>query len=171
MHVRYAVERRQWNDAARLTPRPGAPPYVAALAVWARGLGRTRGEHASDVSQEIAQLRRCEEQLQDAHDAYWAAQVKVLRKEVEAWNNQANQRAQLAEETLRAAADEEDAMEKLPVTPGPIVPAREQLGELLLEQHRASDATAAFRLALADAPNRRGATEGIVRAAQMIGEK
>ncbi|HKD60576.1 MAG TPA: hypothetical protein VKB47_08950 [Terracidiphilus sp.] len=171
MRVRYAVERRQWNDAARLTSLPGAPPYVAALAVWARGLGRTRGEHASDVSQEIAQLQRFEEQLQNAHDAYWAAQVNVLRKEVEAWKNQANQRAQLAEETLRAAADEEDAMEKLPVTPGPIVPAREQLGELLLEQRRASDATAAFRLALADAPNRLGATEGIARAAQMIGEK
>jgi DNA repair exonuclease SbcCD ATPase subunit len=139
--------------------------------VWARGLGRTRGEDPSDVSQEIAQLQQFEEQLHSAHDEYWAAQVNVLRKEVEAWSDQANQRAQLAEEILRAAADEEDAMEKLPVTPGPIVPAREQLGELLLAQNRATDATVAFRSALAEAPNRRGATQGIARASQMIGEK
>jgi tetratricopeptide (TPR) repeat protein len=171
MHVRYAIERREWDDAARMTPLPGAPSYVAALSVWARGLGRTRGEHASDVSQEIAQLQHFEELLRDVHDEYWAAQVDVLKKEVDAWSDQANQRGQLAEATLRAAADEEDAMEKLPVTPGPIVPAREQLGELLLEQHRASDATVAFRAALAVAPNRRGATEGMAHASQMIGEK
>ena len=34
---------------------------------------------------------------------------------------------------MRAAADAEDATEKHPVTPGPIVPARELLGEMLLD--------------------------------------
>lgn len=171
MHVRYAIERHRWDDAAKIEPMPKSPPQVAAIAVWARALGRARGQHASDVSQEISQLERFEEQLHGAHEEYWAAQADVLKKEVEAWSDQANHHAQLAEATLRAAADEEDAMEKLPVTPGPIVPAREQLGELLLEQHRATDATAAFRTALVDAPNRRGAAEGIARASQMVGEK
>ena len=50
---------------------------------------------------------------------------------------------------MRSAADEEDAVEKLPVTPGPIVPAREQLGHLLLEQNRPDLARQEFEKALA----------------------
>ena len=41
---------------------------------------------------------------------------------------------QAGKDLMSQAADEEDSIEKLPVTPGPIVPAREQLGDLLLEQ-------------------------------------
>jgi hypothetical protein len=62
---------------------------------------------------------------------------------------------------MRAAADEEDAIEKLPVTPGPIVPAREQLGELLLQQHRPTEAAAELKASLVNAPNRKGALDGL----------
>ncbi len=48
------------------------------------------------------------------------------------------------------AADQEDALEKLPVTPGPIVPAREQLAELLLAQKRAKEAVQEFTDRLVD---------------------
>ncbi len=59
-------------------------------------------------------------------------------------------------------------MEKSPATPGPVVPAREQLGELLLEQHRPSEAAVAFRASLVNAPNRRGAVEGLSQALQTV---
>jgi tetratricopeptide (TPR) repeat protein len=171
MPVRFAVEQHNWDSAAKMTPQPGSPPYVAALAVWARGLGRARGEHPSGATSEIATLQQLEEQLRGAGDEYWATQVQILRKEVVAWAAQASERPEEAETTMRAAADEEDATEKLPVTPGPVVPAREQLGELLLEQQRPSEAVMEFRTALVNAPGRRGATQGLERAMHSMGVK
>ena len=72
---------------------------------------------------------------------------------------------------MRTSADEEDAIEKLPVTPGPVLPAREQLGFLLLEQNHPSQALGEFRTALANAPGRRGALQGAARAAELSAEK
>jgi hypothetical protein len=65
---------------------------------------------------------------------------------------------------MRKAADEEDAIEKLPVTPGPIPPAREQLGYLFLEQRQPCLAANEFRTALVLAPGRRGALNGASQA-------
>jgi tetratricopeptide (TPR) repeat protein len=164
MRVRYDVEQSHWQDAAKINPMPDAPPSVAAIAVWARGLGRTRNRQSSDVTNDLAELQKYEDQLQHAGNEYWAAQVRIMREEVAGWAAQANANPKQAEDFLRRAADEEDSIEKSPATPGPVVPAREQLGELLLQQHRLSDAAAAFRKALVDAPNRRGATEGLAHA-------
>jgi hypothetical protein len=72
--------------------------------------------------------------------------------------------------SLRAAADEEDAVEKLPVTPGPVVPAREQLGELLLDLNHPQQALQEFRIALTLAPARRGALVGAITAAERLGD-
>ena len=84
--------------------------------------------------------------------------------EAEAWLAQAEGRSNDAQRLLRDAADEEDAIEKLPVTPGPIIPAREQLGDLLLQQHQPDHAVKEFQNALASAPKRRGSLEGLLRA-------
>jgi hypothetical protein len=65
---------------------------------------------------------------------------------------------------LRSAADDEDGIEKLPATPGPIIPAREQLGELFLEQGDFISASRAFETVLVNAPGRRGALQGAARA-------
>jgi hypothetical protein len=171
MPVRFAVEQSQWDSAANIEPIPGSPPQVAAIAVWARGQGHTRGKQAADASGEIAVLQEFEGELHRAGDDYWAAQVRIMREEVAAWNALANARPTEAETLMRKAADEEDAMEKSPATPGPVVPAREQLGELLLEQHRPSDAVVAFRASLVNAPGRRGSIEGLSQAAQSVSEK
>jgi tetratricopeptide (TPR) repeat protein len=171
MPVRFAVEQSQWDSAAKIEPISESPPEVTAIAVWARGQGYTRGKQATDVSGEIADLKKFEDQLHRAGDDYWAAQVRIMREEVAAWSAQANARPTEAEALLRKAADEEDAMEKSPATPGPVVPAREQLGELLLEQHRPPDAVVAFRTSLVNAPGRRGSIEGLSQAAQSVSEK
>jgi tetratricopeptide (TPR) repeat protein len=171
MPVRFAVEQRQWESAAKIEPITGSPPQVAAIAVWAQGEGLTRGKHAIDVSGEIADLQKFEDKLHQAGDDYWAAQVRIMREEVMAWSALANARPTEAEALMRKAADEEDAMEKSPATPGPVVPAREQLGELLLEQHRPSDAAVAFRASLVNEPGRRGSIEGLSQAEQSVSEK
>jgi len=94
-----------------------------------------------------------------------------MKREVEAWSAYAAGKKDDAAVLLREAADEEDALEKLPVTPEPIVPAREQLGELLLEQGHPELASKEFAAALASAPGRRGATQGAKEAAERLQKK
>jgi hypothetical protein len=171
MPVRYAVERGQWSDAAGIVPPKDAPPHVVAVAVWARGMGLARSGHATEAQVEIDKLRQIEDQLHTSGNNYWATQVGILRREVTAWSAQANKKPEEAAALMRASADEEDAIEKLPVTPGPIVPAREQLGYLLLEQNHSDLALKEFQTALANAPGRRGAMQGAARATQAIAQK
>jgi len=161
MPVRFAVEQAKWDEAAKVQPIPGSPPHVAAIAVWAHALGIVCGKQPADVSPEITQLQKYEDDLHRARNEYWAAQVHILAAEITAWSTQANGDPQKAVTEMSAAADQEDAMEKSPATPGPIIPAREQLGYLLLQQHHLTEAATAFRKALVDAPGRRGATEGL----------
>jgi len=165
MPIRYAVERGQWAEAAKTIAPRSAPPHVIAIAVWARGLGLARTGHPSEASAEIDKLRQLQNQLRASSDGYWAAQVQILSKEIQAWSAQAQGKSSEAMDLLRQAADEEDATEKLPVTPGPILPAREQLGYLLLDQNQPVLASKEFATALANAPGRRGALLGAARAA------
>jgi len=167
MPVRYAVERDQWADAAGVVPPAGSPPHVVAIAVWARGLGLARSGRATEAREEIDRLRQIEEQLRTSGSDYWATQVGILTREVRAWSAQADRKPDEAAALMRASADEEDAIEKLPVTPGPIVPAREQLGYLLLEQNHPDLAYKEFKTALDNAPGRRGASQGAAHAAKL----
>jgi hypothetical protein len=170
MPVRYVVERAEWAEAARIVPPVSAPPHVVAIAVWARGLGLVRSGRADQVPAEIERLRQCEKLLGTSSNDYWATQVGILRRALTAWSAQAEKRPDEAVALMRAAAEEEDAIEKLPVTPGPILPAREQLGALLLEQNQPALALEEFRSALANAPGRRGALQGAARALELSGQ-
>jgi hypothetical protein len=149
-----------------LEPLAASPPHVIALALWARVLGHARSEHPQSSDADIESLDRCRRELQSAGNSYWATQVDVLLKEAQAWRSAAKGESDAAIQALRAAADEEDALEKLPVTPGPVVPAREQLGELLLNLKRPQEALQEFRVALTSAPRRRGALVGAIAAAE-----
>ena len=171
MPVRYAIERGQWADAVNIVPPTGAPPHVVAIAVWARGLGLARSGRTAEAQTETDRLRQIELELRTSGNDYWATQVGILVREVMAWSAQANSSLQEAVALLREAADEEDAIEKLPVTPGPIVPAREQLGYLLLAQDHPRLASKEFATALANAPGRRGALQGAGHAAELSGQK
>jgi hypothetical protein len=171
MAVRVAVETRDWEAASSLQPLPGSTPKVAAMVYWARALGQARGKAAASASDaDIAALQACRDQLAQSGDAYWAAQADAMLGSAKAWRLYRSGDADGAVSALSAAADEEDALEKLPVTPGPIVPAREQLGELLLAEHRPREALAAFKTALAGAPGRRGALTGAIAAARAAGD-
>lgn len=170
MPVRLAIERRAWDSAVSLEPLPQSAPQVAALVYWARAIGQSRAGHPRSSDADVDRLNACLRELRSAGDAYWATQVEVLLKEAQAWRLKADADTESALVSLRAAADEEDAVEKLPVTPGPIVPAREQLGELLLDLNRAAQALHEFRTALTLAPARRGALVGAAAAAEQLGD-
>jgi len=168
MPARYAIERRQWSDATQLIPVDGASPQVLAVTLWARGVGLARSGKPAAARQEIEKLKRAYEKLRAAGDDYWGAQVHAQMSEALAWVAQAEGKADEALQLMRAAADEEDAIEKRPVTPGAIVPAREQLGDLLLETNHPREAVKEFERALTMTPQRRGAAMGLAHAREMI---
>jgi hypothetical protein len=134
-------------------------------------MGLARSGHGADARAQSVRLREIEGQLRNSGSAYWATQTGILAREVEAWSAQADRNPDKAVALMRAAADEEDGIEKLPVTPGPIVPAREQLGDMLLEQNQASQAAKEFESALKVAPGRRGAMQGAARANELMSSK
>jgi tetratricopeptide (TPR) repeat protein len=164
--VRYIVERQRWSEAEKIVDPPrSAQPQVVAIAVWARGLGFAQNGHVRQAEEESEALRQLEDRLRASGNGYWATEVDIMRREVMAWSAQAANQPDEAAVLLRSAANDEDGIEKLPVTPGPIIPAREQLGELLLEQGDPVSASKAFQTALANAPGRRGALQGAAQAA------
>ena len=179
MPIRLAVERGDWAGAAKIVSPERVPSHVAAIAVWARGMGLSRSGHVAEAQAEADRLQQIETQLrasgnhsnnQSTND-YWAAQVYILLREVMSWSAEASGNHEEAVNLLREAADQEDGIEKLPVTPGPILPAREQLGYLLLEQNHPALAATEFQAALANAPGRRGALQGAARAAELSSHK
>ncbi|WP_263418643.1 tetratricopeptide repeat protein [Terriglobus albidus] len=169
MPIRYIIERQKWSDAENIrNPSESAQPYVVATAVWARGLGFAHTGNARAADQEAETLRQLEDRLRSSGNLYWATQVDIMKREVMGWSTQAANEPEKAIAILRSAADEEDGIEKLPVTPGPIIPAREQLGELLLETDPKA-ASEAFATALVNAPGRRRALQGAAKAAARQG--
>jgi tetratricopeptide (TPR) repeat protein len=171
MPIRLAIERHRWSDAVSLQTFPDSLPHVAATVFWARAIANARSGHPQAADADIAKIETCRQQLRTSGNDYWATQVDVLDKEARAWQSAATAHRAEAIELLRQAADEEEGLEKLPVTPGPIVPAREQLGELLLAQNNPKQALREFQAALVSAPGRRGALTGAATAAELVGDR
>ncbi|ABF42656.1 TPR repeat protein [Candidatus Koribacter versatilis Ellin345] len=168
MPIRYALERGKWAEAVQLPVPESAPPHVRAIAIWAQSIGNAHMEKAKEASGAVAQLQQIEDDLQGKGNGYWATQVRVLKREAMAWVAFANHDLDKATSTMRQAADEEDAVEKLPVTPGPVIPAREQLGELLLEQGKPALAVEEFNIDLRNSPNRRRGRFGLNEATKKV---
>ncbi|HET9419104.1 MAG TPA: hypothetical protein VFO30_07170, partial [Chthoniobacterales bacterium] len=168
MPARYAIERRKWNEATQLVAIPDALPQAGAITAWSRAVGFARGKQTVPARKEAEKLMGAYEQMRAAGDEYWARQIHVQLNSALAWINYAEGKSDDAVKLLRTAADEEDGVEKLPVTPGAIVPTREQLGDLLLELNQPADALKEFERVLTMTPQRRGAITGASRAREML---
>ena len=103
-------------------------------------------------------------------DPYWSQIVDVQRQIAAAWQLYAEGKYDDALKAMRAAADAEDKTEKHPVTPGPLAPARELYGIMLLERGMASEALAAFEASMVKEPNRLNGIAGAARAAVALGD-
>jgi hypothetical protein len=152
--ARYALERRAWADAVRLEPTPSPFPQTDAITYFARGLGAAHLGDRATVLSAIDALEQSREKLMQMHETYWANQVEIQREEVVAWLAFAEGHPEDALAGMRTASAMEDRTEKSAVTPGPLAPAREQFGELLLELKQPSEALSEFELTLAKEPNR-----------------
>ncbi len=168
--ARYALERGDWAAAAALETHDSPVPFADAISDFARGLGAARSGKPAVAAAAAAHLQTLRETLAAAHEAYWTEQLAIQRQELLAWIAFAEGRRDEAVETLRAAAVREDATEKNAITPGPLAPGRELLGEMLLELGRPADALAEFETALVHEPNRFRSLDGAARAAAKAGD-
>jgi hypothetical protein len=173
--ARYAVERHRWAEAAALSEPPNTFPggryaWTEANIHYARALGAAHTGDTDAVQKSLQQLTSLRDTLTQGNDKYWAEQVQIQQETGTAWLTLAAGKHEEALQRMRAAADHEDATEKHNVTPGVILPARELLGEMLLELNQPAQAVVEFEATLRVAPNRFNALAGAARAAQLSGD-
>ena len=174
--ARYALERRRWSEAAALTVRPAGFPwskfaYAEAIVWFARGVGAARGGDAAVAREAVDKLAAIQKGLAEGQSAYWAGQVEIQRLAAAGWLAHAEKKDDDAVRLLRSAADLESSTEKHPVTPGAVLPAREMLGDLLLELNRPADALREYEASLQVAPGRFNGVFGAARAAEISGDR
>ncbi len=167
--ARYALEREAWADAAALTPVESPFAYATAVTHFARALGAARSGQPAAARRDVERLAELRDTLQASKDAYWTEQVEIQRLGARAWMALAEGQQAEALALMGEAAAREDATEKAALTPGPIKPARELLGEMLLRVGRPAEALTAFAATLAKEPNRFRAVYGAAHAARAAG--
>ena len=167
IRARCALEQQRWEEAEKLGPDPGVQPQVAAISHWAAALGAAHRGNLADARRHTEELRRLSVELKEEGDAYWAQQAAIQGEEAGAWLAFAEHRTYDALRMLRLAADHEEATEKNAVTPGAVRPARELLGDLLMEMHQPKEALAAYEKVLGLAPRRRNAMQGAAEARRL----
>ncbi len=172
--ARYALERHRWDEAAKLTVAPAwfswsKFPWAEALTHTARGIGAARSGNVPESREALARLDTLYQSLAGIKDGYnWADQVEVERREVKGWIARAEKRDEEAVTQLRSAADLEDSIDKNPVTPGAMLPAREQLADLLVDLGKDQDAVSAYEDVLKSSPGRKNSIRGLAEAKRKL---
>jgi hypothetical protein len=169
--ARYALEREDWTGAKALEVHTAPEaPYADAITRFALALGFARSGDPTSARREIAELERLRDRSLAKNDPYWAEQIEIQRLAASSWAARAEGKQAEAVSSMVLAAQKEAETEKNAVTPGPLKPAREQLGQLLLELNQPARALEEFEATLTKEPNRFRAMAGAARAAEMAGD-
>ena len=171
MPARLMVERGMWKEAAQLPVTPTTYPFVAAITHFARAIGAARSGDVAAAQKDAEQLATLHKALEIAKNTYWATEVEIQRLAVAGWIALAEGKSDDALKLMRASADLEDKNEKHIVTPGRILPARELLGDMLLELKQPRLALAEYETSQAREPNRFRNLYGATVAAGAAGDK
>lgn len=174
MPARYALERGDWAQAAKLGLSPpdlawNKFPQAEGILVFARGLGAARSGDVAAARRDVDRLQALKEALTAAKSDYWASQTDFQINTVNGWIALSEKRNDEALQLMRAAAEAEEASDKHPVTPGNVVPSRELLGEMLLILGQPEQALTEFERSLKRDPNRFRGIYGAARAADAAG--
>jgi tetratricopeptide (TPR) repeat protein len=178
--ARYALERRRWDEAAQLTfPQDSLKsfpweqfPWAESHIRFARAVGAARSGNKVAARQDIDKLAAIRAALVEVKGDYdWGKQIEIQRLVASAWLAHAESKPDEALSLMRAAADLDDATDKHPVTPGAILPAREQLGELLMELKQPAAALREFETSLLTSPQRFNGLYGAARAAKLAADQ
>jgi hypothetical protein len=174
--ARVVLEQHRFGEAAALRPASTSFPWdrfawVEAITAFSRAVGAARTGDAAQARAEIRKLEGYRAALISAKQTYWAEQVDTQQRAASAWAARAEGKNDEALALMRAAADLEDSTEKHPVTPAPVVPARELLAEMLLDLNQPALALVEFEASSGREPNRFNGLHGAARAAELSGNK
>src|SRR5437773_4751989 len=172
---RYVLERNAWSEAATL-PVPELPhwssfPSFEALIEYAHALGRAHTGDLEGARKAMDRMRQLRDATTDPKFDYFKRQLDQQMQAASAWVAYGEGKKENALDLLRRAADAEDILGKHPVSPGALVPAREQLGDMLLKLNRPKEAQRKFEAALKIYPGRFRGLYGAAQAAEQNGEK
>ena len=169
---RYVLETMNWEEAASLKTRTHEDftwdkfPQYEAITYFTRGIGAARSGDVEAAQKDLAKLN----ELYDAtSDKYWSTIVDAQRKSVAAWVEYAQGNKKQALSMMEQAADIEDSVDKHPVTPGAVLPARDLLGDMLIDMGQPEKALVAFQKSLQISPNRFYALYGAGYSAELSG--
>ncbi len=171
MPARYALERGAWGEAAKLVPVPSKFPFTEAMTHFARALGAARSGDPGAAQKDVERIAALRDELKAAKNEYWANEVEVMRLASLAWVALAQKRAAEALVLMRQAADMEDRSDKNIVTPGRLLPARELLGDMLMELKRPAEALKEYESSQKREPNRYRGLWGAGQAAAQSGNR
>jgi tetratricopeptide (TPR) repeat protein len=138
---------------------------------FARGFAAARLGQAATANDSATVLRQIRAHLLKANEYYWARQVEIQAVAVGAWAALAAGQKEEALRQMKLAAELEDGTEKSAVTPGPLAPARELLGEMMLQMNEPARALEQFEATLKKEPGRSRALYGAAHAAQLSGDR
>jgi hypothetical protein len=173
--ARYALERRMWVEASQLE-------YVRSDFAWAdfawaqsihhfaRGIGSARSGDPRKARQELEIITNLLAELPKASPVYFLTEVEVQAESVESWILFAEGHLKKALKQASMAADLEDSVDKHPVTPGEVLPARELYADMLFEAGQSQAALEQYQAVLAGSPNRLNALLGSLRATKQLGD-
>jgi tetratricopeptide (TPR) repeat protein len=174
IRARWTLERRRWTEAADLelwhADLVKAFPFAEAHVEFARAVGGARAGRVDVARRSLARMEELREALKEPKFQWWINQIEIQRLAAAGWLAHAEKKEAEAEKLLRESADLEDKSGTHPVTPGQILPAREQLGDLLLELGRPADALTEYESSLRAFPNRFNGHFGAARAAEKAGK-
>jgi tetratricopeptide (TPR) repeat protein len=173
--ARYALENKMWKEAAALQPIAlknlswNKFPWQSANIHFAKLLGFVHTGDIGSAKAELKNLSAMHDTLANQNDAYRARLVEVQVKAGEAWIKYKEGNNKEAIRLATAAAELEESTQKHPVTPGEVIPARELLGDLLLDMNKPEDALANYIIDLKYHPNRFNGVYGAAVAAKRSG--
>jgi tetratricopeptide (TPR) repeat protein len=174
--ARYALERRAWSEAAAIVPRQPATldwdrfAWAEAVARFARGLGMAHQGRIDQAKAESETLSQLEAAMQKAGEDLFARNIRVLHLELDAWITQVEGKQDESVSLMEQAVALEESTPKHAVTPGPTLPARELLGDLLIEQNQPARALKAYQRSLDLYPKRFNGLLGAARSARASGD-
>ena len=167
--VFFALEMRDWKSAAALLPVAGARPETRTMTYWARSVAAGHLHQPLQARADLAEYESLMEQVRKGRHAYFADSTgaRIMRSEMLAWVAFAEGNAADAQRLMRESADLQDQVGQGEVD----IPAREMLGDMLLELGQAQGALAEYRRALTSSPNRFNGLFNAGMAAEAMGDK
>lgn len=163
----YAIETRQWKTALELEPSASAAPQVQVVTWWAHAIAAGHLHDAAAATDALQHYDSLVEQVRKGPKSYYVDGLKRERDLVDAWVLFAQGKSEEALKLMRSVADEQDRVGKGETA----LPAREMVGDMLLELNRPAEALSEYETSLKTDPNRFNGLYGAARAAELAQQK